>query len=255
LGMVISHWSRPTEVLAELGSGLAADIPLPKTAAIVEPNHAHNRSKSRSNGLGMLAKLEGIASASATQDVGRSVNMDYSKTDHEVHFFSDPLSSQTGTAISKLPEVQKHMDSGWFGKRPVYLVSGLRIATSSFTVMSDDSSHLTLETEGSGPPTGVVPGEIGGHLSHNRQQTVTNTYDTSPNVVFAYRLHIIRPRRARLETGLFSHKSAFLTGKSAMNDETLVVAEFDKAEIETEIEGKVNYEVQEFGDESCVIRS
>ncbi|KAI1880106.1 hypothetical protein JX265_001727 [Neoarthrinium moseri] len=251
LGMVISHWSKPTAVLATLGSG--NEIQLPATATIVESNHAHNRSSSQSTSLGMWAKFEGIASASANQSIGKSRSIDYSKTDHEIRFFSDPVTPEAVTAIANLPAVRAHIDSGLFGKRPIYLVSGLRIATSSFTVTTENSAQLALGAEASGPPAGTVPAEVGGKLEHEQQRAVTDSYDTAPGIVFAYRLHVIRTGRAGSDAELFSHKGAFLTGEREQEKEPLLLLEATKDEIDGDVEEDVEYESVDVGEDDLCI--
>ncbi|KIW24022.1 uncharacterized protein PV07_09761 [Cladophialophora immunda] len=253
LGMVIPHWFKPTTVLAAVGSGTASDIKLPTTKTIVEPNHIHSRSESRSTSQSLWFKFEGTASASASADIGKSNSIDYSETDHEIQSFSDPLMPETVTAIANLPAVRAQIDSGMFGKRAVYIVSGLRIATSSFTVAKGNSSNFTVTAEGSGPPTATVPIEIGGEVKHDGQKKVTDSYDTAPGIVFAYRLNVIRTRRAGVETELFSHKSAFLTGAGDKREEPLVLVEATKDEIDEDLEEEVEYESVEIGeDELCI---
>jgi hypothetical protein len=252
LGMVIPHWSKPTTVLADIGSGTASEIKLPTTKTLVEPNHAHNRSKSRSGSLSLWAKFEGVASTSTNIDTSKSRNIDYSKTDHEIRTFSDPLMPDVVAAIANIPEVKTQINSSMFGKRPVYVVSGLRIATSSFTVTEEDSSNSAFEIEGSGPPTGTVPAEVGSKVRHDGQKKFADSYDTAPGVVFAYRLSIIRTHRVGTETELFSHKSGFLTGPGGRTEEPLVVVDATKEEIDEDLDEEVEYEIAEIGDEICI---
>ncbi|KAM3081807.1 hypothetical protein ACMFMG_005251 [Clarireedia jacksonii] len=247
LGMVIPHWSKPTTVLAAVGSGTASEIMLPNTKTLVELNHAHNRSKSRSDSLSLWAKFDSVVSASTNTDIGKSYSTDYSKMDHEIRTFSDPLMPDVVAAIANIPEVKAQINSSMFGKRPVYVVSGLRIATSSFTVTKGDSSNFFIEVEGSGPPTGTVPAE------HDSQKKITDSYDTATGIVFAYRLNIIRTYRAVTETELFSHKSGFLTGPGGRKEEPLVIVDATKEEIDEDLDEEVEYEIAEIGDEEICI--
>ncbi|KAI0552907.1 hypothetical protein F4679DRAFT_532846 [Xylaria curta] len=248
LGMVIPHWSKPTTVLATVGRGTAGEIELPPQATIVEPNHAHKRSQSQSSGLNMWSTFKGLASTSAGSDSSKNNNINYSKTDHEIHYFKDPLTSEMVTAIANLPAVRAHIDSGMFGKRPFYIVSGLRIATLSFTVTKERGSNFAVKAEASDPPAGTLPIEIGGKVRYDGQKTVTGSYDTAPGIVFAYQLHVIRTRRAGLETGLFSHKSAFLTGAAGEAQEPLILTEARKDEIEGDLEEEVEYKSVDVGE-------
>ncbi|KAI0405911.1 hypothetical protein F4802DRAFT_596875 [Xylaria palmicola] len=253
LGMVIPHWSKPTTVLAAVGRGTTGEIELPPETTIVEPNHVHSRSQSRSSSLSMWSTFEGLASILAGSEHGKDNNVNYGETDHEIHYFKDPLTPEAVTAIANLPAVRAHIDSGMFGKRPVYIVSGLRIATSSFTVAKERGSNFTVEAEASGPPAGTLPVEIGGKARYGAQRTVTDSYDTAPGIVFAYRLHVIRTRRAGLETGLFSHKSAFLTGAAGEAEEPLILVEATQDEIDGDLEEEVEYKSVRTGEnEMCI---
>jgi len=253
LGMVIPHWSQPATVLAEVGSGDTNAIALPATKTIVETNRSFNRSKSRSASVGLWAKFEGLASASASTDAGESRSIDYSATDHEIRFFANPLMPDTVTAIANLPTVRAQIDSGMFGKRPVYIVTGLRIATSSFTVTEENSSNFGVEAEGSGPPSGTVPVEVGSKVKHESEKSATDSYDTAPGIVFAYRLDVIWTQRAGVETSLFTHKSAFLTGKGGEKEMPLVLVDATKDEIADDLEEEAEYESVEIEqDEMCI---
>ncbi|GAW14124.1 hypothetical protein ANO14919_035180 [Xylariales sp. No.14919] len=254
LGMVIPHWSQPTTVLATVGRGTAGNIELPPQITILEPNHAHSRSQSQSTGLSMWSTFEGLASALLGIDFGGKNKINYSETNHEIHSFKDPLTPETVAAIANLPAVRAHIDSGLFGKRPAYIVSGLRIATSSFTVMKERSNDVLMEAVASGPPAEMLPDEIGGKARYDSKKTVTDSYETAPGIVFAYRLHILRTVRAGMETGLFSHKSAFLTGAAGEAQESLILAEATQDEINKDLEEDVKYErVDTAGDEVCII--
>jgi len=253
LGQVLPHWSKPTTVLAAIGSGAAQDIELPGIKKLVESNHEHHQSTSRSDSLSMWAKFEGIASASTNTDIGKTHSIDYSKTDHEIQSFADPLLPDKVTAIANIPSVRKHINSGMFGKQPVYVVSGLRIATSSFTVTKKNSSNSSVGAEGSGPPPGTIPAEVGAKAKHENQETVTDSYDTAPGIVFAYQMYVIRTYRAGSETELFAGKSGFLTGESGEEEKPLVLVEATKEEIDEDLEEEVEYESVEIGDDELCI--
>ncbi|CAN9109546.1 unnamed protein product [Alternaria alternata] len=253
LGMVISHWSQPTTVLAEIRSGDSSAVTLPTVKTIVERNRGFKRSKSRSDGVGLLAKLEGLASLSANTEAGKHHITEYGETDHEIRSFADPLMPDTVSAIANLPGVQKQINSGMFGKRAVYIVTGLRITMSSFTVTEEDSSNFLVETEGSGPPSGTIPAEVGGGMKHESEKTAMNSYDTAPGIVFAYQLSVIRTRRAGVETELFSHTSAFLTGEGGKKEDPLVVVDATKEEIDEDLEEEVEYESTEIGEDETYV--
>lgn len=252
LGQVLRHWTKPTAVLAAIGSDTEG-IKLPATRTHVEPNHAHSQSKERSNSLSLWAKFESIASASTNTDIAKKYSIDYSKTDHEIRSFADPILPEKVAKIANIPTVRKYIDSGRFGKRHVYVVSGLRIATSSFTVTKKESSNFTDETEGFGPPSGTTPGKVGGRVKHDNWERVIDSYDTAPGIVFAYQLHVIRSHRTRSETELFPHKSGFLTGEGGEQEEPLVFVNATKEEIDGDLDEEVEYESMQIGDDELCI--
>jgi hypothetical protein len=254
LGMVLPHWSQPTTVLADLCSSTIGEFNLPNVTTIVERNKAYDRNQSRSNGFDVWSKFEGFASASISTDYGKDISINYGITDHEIRLFSDPLMPETVAAIANIPAVRAQIESGMFGRRAIYVVTGLRIAMTSFRVTKSTGSNFAIELGGSGPLATVTPAELGGRVRHDRKTAITDSYDTAPGIVFAYRLNIIRPRRASLETGLFSHKSAFLTGTNGRNEEALVVAEATANEIEQDLEEEVRYDILTLGDDQLCLK-
>lgn len=252
MGMVIPHWSRSTTVLADVGA--EGEIKLPAIKTITERNHVHNHSTSQSDSLSLWSTFESLASASASVNTGESKGIDYSKTDHEVRFFADPLMPDTAAAVAKLPVVRAHIDSGIFGKRPVYIVSGLRIATSSFTATKESRYHFSATAEGSANPVGgYTPMDAGGNVKHDSRDNIADSYDTAPGIIFAYRLNVIRTRRAGVETELFQHKGAFLTGSAGESDAPLIVVEATKDEIDEDLEEEVEYETMAVGEDGMCI--
>lgn len=141
-----------------------------------------------------------------------------------------------------------------FGKRPVYVVSGLRIATSSFNVTKKESSNFTIGAEGSGPPSGTTPGQVGGKAKHDNRERVTDSYDTAPGIVFAYQMYVIRTPRAGSETTeLFTHESGFLTGDGGEKEEPLLLVDATKEEIDEDLDEEVEYESVQIGDDELCI--
>ncbi len=124
-------------------------------------------------------------------------------------------------AVIGLEEVKRHIDSGRFGKRRVYIITGLRVAVDSFTVTDEKATKVSGSLGGSGPvPAGGVPIEVGGALSGANERTSNRSYQTAPGIVFAYRLHVVRPKSEDDAEGkLFVHRTAFLTGEAGEGDD------------------------------------
>ncbi|RFU31061.1 hypothetical protein B7463_g5279, partial [Scytalidium lignicola] len=246
LGTVIAHPSRPTIVLASLPGN--SGITLPRTSILLEQNHIHNSSASSNGSVNIFTKLLDAASASIKSEAKRHSILKYGKVDHEIRSFAEPLSAATVSAITAIQEVRDHINSGVFGKSPVYIVSGLRIAKSSFSVTKEAGSSFSGEISGSGPPAGTVAVEVSGSVAHQKEMDVMDSYDTAPDIVFAYRMHVIRPKRAGFETELFSSKGAFLTS-DGKTEEPIVVVEATKEELDEDLEEQVELTTMAVGDE------
>lgn len=103
--------------------------------------------------------------------------------------------------------------------------------------MKEVASNLSGEVSSSALPTGgIVPIEAGSDLSGSSERRVTDSYDTAPEIGFAYRLSIIRTNRAGVEVELFSDKGAFLTDDGTHAELPLVVVEATKEELEEDLE-------------------
>jgi hypothetical protein len=243
LGTVIADPSKPTQVIATLSSP-GTGVTLPETGVLVEPNHAHDRSGARSNAFRIFAQFFAVVSASLGIDVGSNTALSYSNVDHEIRSFKQPLTAETAMKIVSLPIIKEHMDSGRWSKRPVYVVSALRIAKTSFTVKSETGKNFGLELSGFGPPfAGPVPLELGGGVSHSREKRATDSYDTAPDIVFAYRVHVVRYKRAGIEAALFESNSAFMTESERADEEAPIVVEGTKQELDMDREEQREYTV------------
>ena len=196
-----------------------------------------------------------VGSASAEINVGSSASFSYGAVDHEIHSFVEPLTAETALKIATLPIVQQHMASGMFGKRAVYMVSEVRIAKTSFTVKKETATNHIVDLSGSGPPiSGLVPLELGVSVAHHEEKSVTDSYETAPRIVFAYRVHVIRYKRAGVDTELFQSKGAFITGSGrADEEEPLILVEGTKEELEEDLEEENDYTETLVGrDDVCI---
>jgi hypothetical protein len=230
LGSVIPEPQRPTATLASLTDH--PGIALPKTKSLIETNRSFSTEKSRSFGFELFSKFLDLASANAKTDVSWYKNKAFSAVDHEVRAYNGAFSPETLKAVVAIDEVKKHIDSGRFGKRCVYIISGVRVAQQSFTVTDEKGKKTGGSMGGSGPvPAGAVPVELGGNVSAGRESKKTEGYETAPGIVFAYRLHVIRPQDAGAEGELFEDRTAFFSGgaEDEENEEVELV----------EVDGKV----------------
>lgn len=118
--------------------------------------------------------------------------------------------------------VKDHINSGRFGKRCVYIITGLRVAHKSFAVTDETTRTTSVSFGGSASATacGVpIPVEVGADISRSSDRTKAASYETAPGIVFAYRVHVIRPKGASGEAELFSDRTAFFSGEVVADDD------------------------------------
>ncbi|KAL8370605.1 hypothetical protein RB595_000803 [Gaeumannomyces hyphopodioides] len=216
LGMVIGHPKDPTDVLAMPGSE-TPPIPLPEEDRFVEPKHVHSDEAENALGFNLLARFADLISGSASLAKRRHNATQYGEVDHEVRTFKTPFADATLRAVVRLPRVRQHIDSSLFGTRPVYIVSGLRVTTSSFAVTRLAEADMTAGVSASAPvPAGPVPVEVGGGVSGAANGTRSDSYETAPGIVFAYQLYAIRPvgdgDKGFAQARVFASRDAFMTG-------------------------------------------
>ncbi|KAH7191836.1 uncharacterized protein B0J16DRAFT_331829 [Fusarium flagelliforme] len=248
LGAVIPHPNRLTETLA---SPRTNAITLPAIEILVEKSHFHSNEMSRTAGMSLFAKFIEVASVSVGYERSRRDAIKYETVDHEVRSLQAPFNKDFLQSVLKVEEVKDHVDSGLYGKRPIYIVSGLRVTNDPFTVTIERGRGNNASVEASGP-TGPLPVEVGGSLSGGNETTKTDSYETAPGIVFAYRLHVIRPRGSgSLGSEMFSHRKAFMSGEAEA--ESMEIMDVDKQILEDggeEIEDLTNYEEADLDEET-----
>ncbi|KAM0551168.1 hypothetical protein ACHAPJ_008510 [Fusarium lateritium] len=209
LGAVIPHPSRPTQTLASPRTNHS--ITLPEIQVLVEANHSHSNDVSRTAGMSLFSNFIETASASTDFEANRRHAIEYGTVDHEVRSLAAPFTKEFLESIVEVEGVKEHIQSGLFGNKTVYLVSGLRVTNMPFTVTKEKGSGYNTSVSASGP-TGPVPVEIGGSVSSGREKSKIDSYNTAPGIIFAYRLHAIRVRgNGGMKTEMFSHRTAFFT--------------------------------------------
>ncbi|KAL6857760.1 hypothetical protein ACO1O0_005202 [Amphichorda felina] len=253
LGSIIEHPSKPTSVIA---SPRTDDIPLPQIQVSVEKNHSHSKEVTRTGTIRFLARWAELISGSVKYEASRRSFIQYGNVDHEVRELTAPFSNEFLQAILALENVQEHMNSGMFPrrKRPIYLVSSLRVPTSSFTVTRETGAGNQVGISATGP-AGPVPVEVGGEISGGVDRTKVNSYETAPGIVFAFRVYIIRPKGqgGRAKSEMFTHRAEFATGRADSEPEIMEIIEATPENLREDIDVIATFEEEDLGDgESCL---
>ncbi|KAH0525896.1 hypothetical protein TsFJ059_009299 [Trichoderma semiorbis] len=240
LGSIIPSPRQPTTTLASVTSYPA--IILPETKSIVEKNVSFSVEKTRSFGLELFTKLLDVKNAKI--DLSWYKNRSFSAVDHEVQTYHGAFSPETLKAILALDAVKKHIDSGRFGKRRVYIITGLRVVSQGFTVTEEKGRSTSSAVGASGfVPASIVPAVLGAIIGGKSEVRANTSYETSPGIVFAYRLHVIRPKGTGADEELFSDRTAFFTGEAEAEEAEMEIAEVDGSVYREDLdEEQDNYE-------------
>ncbi|KAF5675750.1 hypothetical protein FHETE_2353 [Fusarium heterosporum] len=249
LGAIIAHPSRPSEVLASPLSD--SSISLPKIQTLLETNHSHSKEASRTLGFSIFAKFAEFASGSLEYEVSHRNLVEYGTVDHRVQSLVTPFSKEFLDSLVAIQTVKDHIDSGMFGKRPVYLVTGLRVTEVPFIVTREVGSGRRIAISAT-VPTGTVPVGVGGGISASSEKTNKESYETAPGIVFAYRLHVIRSRsNGTAQSAMFSHRTAFWTGET--ESEPMEAAEATPEVVAEDIEEDVVFKRYDIEDDVCCL--
>ena len=179
--------------------------------------------------------------ASVSSSSHQASARDFGKVDHEIVQFAHEFSAATLAALVGLPRVRKYIDSGFLARKPVFVITGVRIARTSFAV-----SDVARSGRGVSGKAGVSVGEalgggVGvGYAGEERSgDEIEHLYETAPGMVFAYRVHVVRVKGdGEVTEELFSHKSAFMTG-GAEEGEELECVEVTPQVLRETLEGTV----------------
>lgn len=92
-------------------------------------------------------------------------------------------------------------------------------------------------------------------MSAGSNKNTTHSHETSPGIIFAYRLHVIRKKLSGgAQSELFQHRTAFFTGEGEDEDdsEEMELLEVDSEVLRDDLEELPDFEEAELGDESYV---
>ncbi|KAJ4113131.1 hypothetical protein NW760_014224 [Fusarium oxysporum] len=251
LGAVIPHPSRPTQTLA---SPRTDAITLPEVQTLIEANHSHSNDVTRTAGVNLFVKFVELASASIGYETSRRNALEYGTVDHEVRSLVAPFTKEFLQSIVDTEAVKEHIDSGLLGKRTVYFVSGLRVTNFPFTVTKEKGSGHNTSLSASGP-AGPVPVEVGGGISGGRESSKTDSYETAPGIIFAYRLHAIRLQGSgNVSSEMFSHRKLFMSNRPDSDPMEVVDVTAEVLKADKEEDEAPKYETEDLGDEEyCLV--
>lgn len=207
IGNIIADPFYPAKPLS-----IPAEGESPAIESVLEHSHELVREKGHSVSVGFWATF--LQSIGANINVARGTDMveEYSITELETRYVRDePLDDDVHLARRlREPRVQTAINAGLFGRRPVYLITGIKIARG-----------LSLRTQlsrrvgsGIGSTLPVTEGiSAGAEVSSERRDGTSSSFTAGEEaIVFAYQLHKICPRGAKRNAtiGVYRLPAAFL---------------------------------------------
>ncbi|KAK4169926.1 hypothetical protein QBC43DRAFT_306850 [Cladorrhinum sp. PSN259] len=241
LGDIVQDPSDPTIPLGSVQS-------LPPKETHLDLNASFSNTTSKSVNAGIWAKFVEIASASLGGSTFKTTTNTYTMDRLEtVYFRTQPSPELISETVKSSTRIQAAMSSGLssFGtSKPVYLVSGLKIAR-GFRVESGightrggQVSIEASETITGGVGVGM---EVGKESSWESRQEFSAA--EGQDIVFAYQLHVIKRRKA--EAKVYKGKGAFLSEDGQVQqDEEVEVVEIGEAGVESIMEFDDEMEIE-----------
>lgn len=212
LGNIIADPLLPTSrTLDKLSSGPPDNI-----VSVQEEKNTYTKSNGRSINASIWATFLQAASANLGGATTKDVSIKYSMSAGMETRYFEPTDDEVTARVERSAKARAAMDSGLFGRRPVYMITGLKIAK-GFSLESSVDMSVAGDFGGSAPitPAGEVSAgaEVGGSL--HRQQQMSYKTGKGVDVIFAYQVHVIakkgwREKSKRLEADVYQSKQAFL---------------------------------------------
>src|SRR4051794_30113361 len=169
LGSIVANPFRPHRVLTAVdAAALAKDYP--RVERFVEHESKLSRDTSQEGSLAMWAQFLGTVGFSAAGERNSTVSSEHAMDTLETRYFvEDPGHDEIVGRIT-VPRVQAVMKAGGFGRsHPVYMVTGLKIAT-GFSTVREKSRHSAATAQASGAvPAPAGQASIGSSASKSRE--------------------------------------------------------------------------------------
>lgn len=207
-------------------------------------------SKMNSASVGLYAKfLELVVGAG----VDAAVNWDHKNTDEysfarlETTYFNPLEVSEYLTESLKTPNVKAHIEKGWARKRPVYIITGLKVVRGGKLKSSKTRGHGGTLSVGLDGTALAVPVDVGPELEVQREKGHKVSWSTSDDFVFAYRLSRLKLKRKteEMEEEEYNKGALYELVEDRDGQKVAVSFEVDKLENDDAVAG-------EYGDEELV---
>lgn len=217
MGDIIQDPSDPTKPLSSL-----SDLDPLDTESHLDYDAKLSKYKSHSLQGSIWASFLQTANAKVGGGVSGDVLDKYSMDRLETIYFKKQPTDEEAAERVKHGKVKTVMNAGIFGKSPVYMITGLKVAR-GFKLDSGGSSHKTANTSFEATASSDV--SLGTKISAGGTDDVQQSYSSGQDIIFAYQLHIITYRGWRNRTvdiTTYKPQAAFLNEENRVEQEGLV---------------------------------
>lgn len=209
LGSIIADPFRPAKSLSQ------ATVP-PAVETVVQYNHEASQQTSRSLRLSLWARILDAAgagvSASRARDKTDSICVERLETRY---LAQEPVDNDPELAVRlKEPRVRAAIEAGLYGRAPVYLISGVKIAR-GLTVRSE-TGHIVGGGVGLTVPAAQAVGvDVGADVGGERGRgTMASFTSGDEDVLIAYQVHVLKAKgskaKERVTADVFESDASFL---------------------------------------------
>ncbi|KAF5662960.1 hypothetical protein FHETE_7705 [Fusarium heterosporum] len=217
IGNIIANPFQPARYLSSLSEEKS-----PEVESITEYDHEIVREEGRSIGVGFWAQF--LQSINANVDINRRKDLlrEYNVAELETRYMrSEPMDDdiELSQRLAE-PRVQSAIHAGRFGRQPVYMITGLKIAR-GLSVRTASDKAIGGGVGATVPVTESI--SIGGAITNERRSGISDAFTGGEEaIIFAYQLHKItyRVRKQNFSTGIFESEAAFLHDGDEPSDDS-----------------------------------
>ncbi|KIW11594.1 hypothetical protein PV08_10895 [Exophiala spinifera] len=232
MGDIVQDPSDPTRPLS---SSPRAEL---ETATHTDYDAELTKSASTGVGGGVWATfLQGVASLKLYGEVKKETATSYTIDRLETVYFKRQPTDEQASRWTLEPRVAAAIDAGLVRKKPVYLVSGLKIAR-GFRLSRGASSSSHRAGVGAEAPVAALTGGgvvgVGADVDVERARSEEQSWRSDEDVVFAYQLHVIaqkgwrrentKGKNRRADVRVYKSKAAFLSEDAAEEEKENPIA-------------------------------
>ncbi len=205
MGDIIADPSDPTKPLSSLSR---ADL---EAVTHMDYDAELNKTTSTLFGGSIWATFLQTASVKLHGEVKNDATTKYTIDRLEtIYYKKQPTDDQAAQWVLE-PRVAAAINSGLVRKKPVYMVSALKIAR-GFRVASGVSASRSAGVGAAAPVTPEVG--LGADVDVTRSRSAEQSFRSTEDIVFAYQLHVIAHkgwRQDQAAIGVYKSKAAFLS--------------------------------------------